>query len=221
MSRREIIAQQLRTPISSPGYMVRHSPIDFGTGSSSQSGGGGQGGGQGGITPENWGNLWDMGATGYDKLFGADAVVPASTEQTYGDFTIPAGTGGEFNAPAAEGGGWMDSVSGTFGQGGGEGASGSLMSNPYGLAALIIGSANVMHNKGISPWSETLKGKAGGNLVDYYQDGGHGIGSKILDKDGATGRGTKGLTDFLELDFSNALRNSGKSLENLFRGRLF
>lgn len=126
--------------------------------------------------------------------------------------------------PAAESSpSWYSSLfnGGGTAAGGQGGASSAAMSNPYGWAAAILGSANIMHNKGISPWNETIKGKAGGNLVDYYQNGRHGIGSKLLDKDGATGKATKGITDFLELDFGNALSNTGDSLKNLFKLKLF
>lgn len=110
---------------------------------------------------------------------------------------------------------------GALGSGGSGGASGAASSNPYGWIAAAILSANVMHNKGISPWHEGIKGKGGGNLVDYYQKGGHGIGSKLLDKDGFVGMSGKGFTDIMEGDVTNAWKNSIDGLKNLFKGRLF
>jgi hypothetical protein len=99
----------------------------------------------------------------------------------------------------------------------------AAMSNPWtAIAAAIIGGANYFHNKDISSWNDSLKGKAGGNLLDYYGGGGggdgktHGFIGKFFDQDAAVGQSTKAVTDFNELDFSNAWKNAGKAVKSIF-----
>lgn len=127
-----------------------------------------------------------------------------------------AATGG-----AAAGGGGAAAAGGA-----GSGLMGAAMSNPWtAIAAAIIGGANYMDNKGISSWEDSLKGQAGGKMLDYYggrKDGKtHGFIGKLFDKDNVTGSMSKTATDFNELDFSNALKNGGKTLKNIFKLKFF
>ena len=98
------------------------------------------------------------------------------------------------------------------------------MSNPWtAIAAAIIGGANYLDNKDISSWSDTLKGKAGGNMLDYYggRDDGktHGLIGKLHDKDRAPGQMTKAMTDLSELDFGNAYKNAKDGIKSIFKLR--
>jgi hypothetical protein len=139
---------------------------------------------------------------------------------------VPSGGGNSFGGgnsvyggidiPTSTGGGTMPSGQSWY----------SAMMNPaVAVPAAIIAGANVMHNKDISSWGDTLKGKGGANLVDYYQgkkDGKeHGFMSKVLDPDGATGQLTKSLTDFGSLDFSNGFKGVEDGLKSLFKLKLF
>lgn len=161
----------------------------------------------GGGSPTSFGG--QQGGVGGSYLSG-DAGLGMDLGGTAGQGTNPSWYSSLFSSPASGG------------AAGGGGASSGLMSNPWtAAAAAIIGSANVMHNKDISPWSDSIKGKAGGNLVDYYGEGGHGIGSKIFDKDGAIGQNVKGFTDIMEFDPKNAIKNLGGGLKSLFKGKLF
>jgi hypothetical protein len=170
-----------------------------------------------------FGSSAPTGATNFINSSGGISTAfqsPAATQFGGSSLTGAGGGMGAIQSPITGG-----ATSNALGGMGGSGGSSALMSNPYGWAAAILASANVMHNKDISPWSETIKGQAGGNLVDYYQgrkDGKeHGFMSKLMDADGATGQATKGITDFLELDFSNAFGNTKDSLKSLFKGKLF
>ena len=96
------------------------------------------------------------------------------------------------------------------------------MSNPWtAIAAAIVGGANYLDNKDISSWSDTLKGKAGGNMLDYYggrEDGKtHGFLGKLVNQDKAPGQLTKAVTDFSELDFSNAFSNAKDGIKSIFK----
>jgi hypothetical protein len=129
--------------------------------------------------------------------------------------------------PAANGGSWYSNLfsSSPAAGGGGGGASAAASSNPYGWIAAALLSANVMHNKKISPWSESIKGQGADNLVDYFQgnkDGKqHGAMSKVLDEDGATGNFTKAFTDFGTFDFSNGLKNTKDGFKNALKLKFF
>ena len=176
----------------------------------------------------DWQNAGKLGKS----LFGSPTVPTGGGQSwgggnsVYGGIDIPTSTAQSFDIPSAVSspslGGTPTNINMAPPASGGGSWSSGLMSNPWAAgAAAILGSANVMHNKDISPWSDSIKGKSGGNLVDYYQDGDHGLFSKLMDADGATGQGTKGITDFLELDFSNAFGNTKDSLKSLFKGKLF
>lgn len=134
----------------------------------------------------------------------------------------PLVTGGIGSASFAGGAG--GGAAGAAGGAGGGGAMSGLMSNPWtAAAAAIIGGANYFDNKDISSWSDTLKGKAGSNILDYYggrEDGStHGTLGKIFDKDRATGQLTKSITDLSELDFSNAWGNLTDGVKSIFKLR--
>lgn len=122
-------------------------------------------------------------------------------------------------------GGGAAAGSGAAAGGAGAGGMGSaLMSNPWtAIAAAIIGGANYLDNKDISSWSDTLKGKAGGNMLDYYggrEDGKtHGVIGKLVDKDRAPGQMTKAMTDLSELDFGNAFKNAKDGIKSIFKLR--
>lgn len=128
----------------------------------------------------------------------------------------PLVSGGVGSASFAGGG----AAAGSGAAGGGMGS--ALMSNPWtAIAAAIVGGANYLDNKDISSWSDTLKGKAGGNMLDYYggrKDGKtHGFLGKLVDQDKAPGQLTKAVTDFSELDFSNAFSNAKDGIKSIFK----
>lgn len=133
----------------------------------------------------------------------------------------PLVSGGVGSASFAGGG----AAAGSGAAAGGAGAGGmgsALMSNPWtAIAAAIVGGANYLDNKDISSWSDTLKGKAGGNMLDYYggrKDGKtHGFLGKLVDQDKAPGQLTKAVTDFSELDFSNAFSNAKDGIKSIFK----
>lgn len=133
----------------------------------------------------------------------------------------PLVSGGVGSASFAGGG----AAAGSGAAAGGAGGMGSaLMSNPWtAIAAAIIGGANYLDNKDISSWSDTLKGKAGGNMLDYYggRDDGktHGLIGKLHDKDRAPGQMTKAMTDLSELDFGNAFKNAKDGIKSIFKLR--
>lgn len=137
----------------------------------------------------------------------------------------PLVSGGVGSASFAGGGAAAGSgaAAGGAGAGGAAGGMGSaLMSNPWtAIAAAIVGGANYLDNKDISSWSDTLKGKAGGNMLDYYggrEDGKtHGFLGKLVNQDKAPGQLTKAVTDFSELDFSNAFSNAKDGIKSIFK----
>ena len=137
----------------------------------------------------------------------------------------PLVSGGAGSASFAGGGAAAGSGAAAGGAGGAAGGMGSaLMSNPWtAIAAAIIGGANYLDNKDISSWSDTLKGKAGGNMLDYYggRDDGktHGLIGKLHDKDRAPGQMTKAMTDLSELDFGNAFKNAKDGIKSIFKLR--
>lgn len=138
----------------------------------------------------------------------------------------PGGAGFGLGQPLVSGQMGASSMAGGGAASGGGGMGSALMSNPWtAAAAAIVGGSNYLHNKDISPWNETLKGQAGGNMLDYYggrKDGKtHGAIGKIVDKDGATGQSLKAVTDLSELDFSNAWKNAKDSVKSLFKLKLF
>lgn len=174
------------------------------------------------------------GATGLFGGTGAGAgwsgLGAASSGLTYGGGSAAAGSA------AGAGSGWFGlggastglSYGGGAAAAGGAGAGGgaALLSNPLtAAAAAVLGSANYLHNKGISSWSDTLKGKAPGNIVDYFQgrqDGKeHGFMSKVLDKDTAHGKFAKSFTDLATLDFGNAFKGATGGLKDLFSFKWF
>lgn len=154
---------------------------------------------------------------------GSSAGAGASAGSTGFGLGQPLVSGGigsaSFAAPSAAAG------SGAAAGGAGAGGMGSaLMSNPWtAIAAAIIGGANYLDNKDISSWSDTLKGKAGGNMLDYYggRDDGktHGLIGKLHDKDRAPGQMTKAMTDLSELDFGNAFKNAKDGIKSIFKLR--
>lgn len=142
-------------------------------------------------------------------------------------FGSSGGSGGtptniDMTPPASGGGGDIWNL---FGQ---TPTSGSPMASPAGgsswhsafanpavaIPAAVIAAANVAHNKGISSWGDTLKGQLGGNTVDYYAEGNHGIGSKIFDKDNPISayEPAKFFTDLATLDLKNAAKHGGNAL---------
>ena len=138
------------------------------------------------------------------------------------------GTGFGLGQPLVSGGVGSASFAGggaAAGSGGAAGGMGSaLMSNPWtAISAAIIGGANYLDNKDISSWSDTLKGKAGGNMLDYY--GGRNDGKtkgflgKLVDQDKAPGQLTKAMTDLSELDFGNAFKNAKDGIKSIFKLR--
>ena len=140
----------------------------------------------------------------------------------------PLVSGGIGSASFAGGGAAAGSGAAAGGAGAGGAAAGgmgsALMSNPWtAIAAAIIGGANYLDNKDISSWSDTLKGKAGGNMLDYYggRDDGktHGLIGKLHDKDRAPGQMTKAMTDLSELDFGNAFKNAKDGIKSIFKLR--
>lgn len=155
-------------------------------------------------------------------LKGGSSAAPASSA---------GGTGFGLGQPLVSGGIGNASIAGSSaatggaasGAGGAAGGMGSaLMSNPWtAIAAAIIGGANYLDNKDISSWSDTLKGKAGGNMLDYYggrEDGKtHGFLGKLVNQDKAPGQLTKAVTDFSELDFSNAFSNAKDGIKSIFK----
>jgi hypothetical protein len=161
------------------------------------------------------------------KMFnsGGGETIPSGGGQSfgggnsaYGGIDIPASTGGA-EMPAGES--WYSNL---FSGGEGAAGGGSSMTAAAAPVAMVL-AANTAHNKGISPWHETLKGRLAGNTIDYYQgkqDGKeHGFMSKVLDDDGAFGNFAKSATDFAELDFSNSFDNAKTGLKNLFKLKLF
>lgn len=138
------------------------------------------------------------------------------------------GTGFGLGQPLVSGGVGSASFAGggaAAGSGGAASGMGSaLMSNPWtAIAAAIVGGANYLDNKDISSWSDTLKGKAGGNMLDYYggrNDGKtHGFLGKLVDQDRAPGQMTKAMTDLSELDFGNAFKNAKDGIKSIFKLR--
>ncbi|AGF91142.1 hypothetical protein SXHG_00120 [Synechococcus phage MRHenn-2013a] len=132
------------------------------------------------------------------------------------------GGGSAGAAGGATGGSAGGATGGAAGGAAGGGGFGAMFSNPWtALAAAIAGTANYQHNKGISSWSDTLKGKAGGEMLDYYggrADGKtHGLLGKIADQDKSVGKSLKGFTDLSELDFKNAFKNGGDAIKELFK----
>ena len=135
------------------------------------------------------------------------------------------GTGFGLGQPLVSGGVGSASFAGggaAAGSGAAGGMGSALMSNPWtAIAAAIVGGANYLDNKDISSWSDTLKGKAGGNMLDYYggrKDGKtHGFLGKLVDQDKAPGQLTKAVTDFSELDFSNAFSNAKDGIKSIFK----
>jgi hypothetical protein len=253
-ARRQVVAQQLRTPVLPvQGTKVGHDV--FGKDDSTLQGGGGGGGQGGGFDMKQAMQLYDGaksfggeggGMESISKFFGGTPAAPQSTEASLGtDWgsksfasepttwwdSLSNGFGGSGGAEAGSSGGFMDSIGSMFSGGGGAaagsegGASAAAGSNPYGWIAAALLSANVAHNKGVSPWSETLKGQGPGNYVDYYQgdqDGKqHGFMSKVLDKDGATGQATKGYTDLMTGDFSNSFKHNKQAVKDIFKLKFF
>ena len=169
-------------------------------------------------------NLYKSGKS----LFASGAGPSAANNFTSGAMGANSGQIGatsgiyDFGGSAAAGSssGGLGSFGGGLG-GGGSGGSAAAGSNPYGWIAAALLSANVAHNKGISPWSDAIKGKGPGNWIDYYQgkqDGkDHGLGSKIFKEGGAVGEAAKAYTDFGSLDFKNGLKHSLKSIKNIFK----
>lgn len=135
------------------------------------------------------------------------------------------GTGFGLGQPLVSGGVGSASFAGggaAAGSGAAGGMGSALMSNPItGIVAAALGGANYLDNKDISSWSDTLKGKAGGNMLDYYggrKDGKtHGFLGKLVDQDKAPGQLTKAVTDFSELDFSNAFSNAKDGIKSIFK----
>lgn len=157
----------------------------------------------------------------------------ASAGMTYGGATGAATASGASMSGMGLGGasagmtyGGGAAAGGAAGGGAASGMGGALMSNPWtAIAAAIIGGANYLDNKDISSWGDTLKGKAGGNMLDYYggrKDGKtHGLLGKVFDKDGSTGQQSKAITDLSEGDFGNALSNQKDAIKSLFKGKLW
>lgn len=134
----------------------------------------------------------------------------------------PLVSGGVGSASFAGGGAAAGSGAAAGAGGAAGGMGGALMSNPItGIVAAALGGANYLHNKDISSWSDTLKGKAGGNMLDYYggrKDGKtHGFLGKLVDQDKAPGQMSKAVTDLSELDFSNAFSNAKDGIKSIFK----
>lgn len=186
----------------------------FGLGSSLVGGGmsgAGAGGGLGGM-------LGSYGGYGGASMAGGGGF------GAIGGTTANAGLGSVLGGGAAAGGAAGAGAGGGAAAGGaaGGGMGAALMSNPWtAIAAAIIGGANYMDNKDISSWGDTLKGKAGGNLLDYYggrNDGKtHGFLGKLFDQDKAPGQTTKAVTDLSEGDFSNAWKNAKAGIKSIFK----
>ena len=165
--------------------------------------------------------------SGFLKGGGGAAASGGSAGGTGFGLGQPLVSGGVGSASFAGGGAAAGSgaAAGGAGAGGAAGGMGSaLMSNPWtAIAAAIIGGANYLDNKDISSWSDTLKGKAGGNMLDYYggRDDGktHGLIGKLHDKDRAPGQMTKAMTDLSELDFGNAFKNAKDGIKSIFKLR--
>ena len=158
--------------------------------------------------------------SGFLKGGGGAAASGGSAGGTGFGLGQPLVSGGVGSASFAGGG----AAAGSGAAAGGAGAGGALMSNPWtAIAAAIIGGANYLDNKDISSWSDTLKGKAGGNMLDYYggRDDGktHGLIGKLHDKDRAPGQMTKAMTDLSELDFGNAFKNAKDGIKSIFKLR--
>lgn len=122
-----------------------------------------------------------------------------------------AGLGMDLGGTAGQGTSWYSSLFNS--------PSSALMNPAVAIPAAALFGANVAHNKGISSWGDTLKGQLGGNTIDYYAEGNHGIGSKIFDKDNPLSayEGSKALTDLATLDFKNAFKHGGNALMNPFK----
>lgn len=139
------------------------------------------------------------------------------------------GTGFGLGQPLVSGGIGGASFAGggaAAGSGAAGGMGSALLSNPLtAIAAAIAGGANYLDNKDISSWSDTLKGKAGGNILDYYggrKDGKtHGFLGKLVDQDKAPGQLSKAVTDLSELDFSNAFSNAKDGIKSIFKLNFF
>lgn len=150
----------------------------------------------------------------------------ASAGMTYGGAAAGAGAATAGSGAAAGGAGSLASAGGAGVGTMGASAGTAMFSNPITaiIAAAIIGS-NYLDNKGISSWGDTIKGQAGGNIVDYYSgrsDGKeHGILSKVFDQDGYVGQLAKGFTDIGELDWKNGFKSMGGAFKSLFKGQLF
>lgn len=183
----------------------------FGLGGSLVGGGmsgAGAGGGLGSMlgTYGGYGGATAAGGGGFGALGGTTASAGLGSVL---------GGGGAAGAGAAGGGAAAGGAAG-----GGMGA--ALMSNPWtAIAAAIIGGANYLDNKDISSWGDTLKGKAGGNMLDYYggrKDGKtHGFLGKLFDQDKAPGQTTKAVTDLSEGDFGNAWKNAKEGIKSIFK----
>ncbi len=152
---------------------------------------------------------------------GANAVAPAASQWGLGAASQGMTYGGATAASSAGSAG-AASAGSSAAAGGASSGYGALMSNPWtAAAAAIIGHANYNHNKGISSWSDSLKGKAGGNMLDYYggaKDGkNHGVIGKVFDKDRSVGKTAKSFTDLSELDFKNAWKNGIGGIKDAFK----
>ena len=187
------------------------------------------------MSPQNMQNIGKLGKS----IFGSGGGMPESGGQSfgggnsvYGGIDIPTSSASSLDMPAStasssSGTPWYSGFTDMFsggagGAGGGEGAGQAAMMNPaVAIPTAVLLSANVAHNKGISPWNETLKGQMPGNLADYYGEGNHGFMSKVLDKDGTVGQTFKGFTDFSTLDPKNALKNTFGGVKSAFKGKLF
>lgn len=161
---------------------------------------------------------------------GAGTGAALNSAAATGASNVAAGMGasaGSLPSAASMGFGGGAAAGGSAAGGAGGSAMGAAFSNPVtGLAALIAGNVIYQNNKGISSYSDTLKGRAGGNTLDYYggRDDGKthgGILGKIADQDGATGQSLKGITDFSELDFKNGIKNSLDAAKSALKFKFF
>lgn len=187
--------------------------------------------GGGGATGSAIGAAMPAMSAGGGSSLGAMGLMSSAPAVSFPGAAAAGGTGA-----AAGGGGIMGSLGGMFGGGagaGGAGAAGSglmgaAMSNPWtAIAAAIIGAANYADNKGISSWKDTIMGKGGGNVIDYYsgrddpKGNPHGFIGKLNDKDAAVGQSVKTMTDFSEGDFSNAFKHAGDTIKSIFKLKFF
>lgn len=133
---------------------------------------------------------------------GAQAAQPFTAQGAAG--AIGQGVGNTIGA-MAPGGAAPSAAAAGIGGGSGGGMLGAL--GPVGAA---LGATMALDQSGISPWKDTLRGKAPSNIVDAA-----GLNQ------GAAGKALKGATDLMGMDIGGFAKNSLGAIGDLFKLKLF